>query len=136
MYILTYTIESKLNGSVFEFGEEVIATSNKLVVNEDHGDGFPVVFSTELFSFLGSFWGLCVCVFDWNVVFLEVIWDLVAVWAVVTAEDENLSHWIYVLMIYWNYNFWWSLQIFILVLNKSVLQSLQFYKNCSNLWIQ
>jgi hypothetical protein len=66
-----------------------------LVIDEDHGDGFPVVLGAEFFSFFSSFGSLGVNVIEGMVVFLEVVSDFLAEWAVITSDYNNFGHWIF-----------------------------------------
>lgn len=85
--------ESKLNGFFSKFREEIVTTTDKLIINEDHWNSFPVVFFTEFFSFLSSFRWLSINVLERDVIVFKVICNFSTVWTVIVSQYNNFCHW-------------------------------------------
>lgn len=84
--------QSELDRSIVQFREKVVTSSNELVVDEDHRDGFPVMLGAEVLSLLTSFECFGINVLEWNVVLPEVVGNFSAEWTVVVSQYNNLSH--------------------------------------------
>ena len=78
--------------SLFEFGEEVIASTYKLVIDENHGDGVPFMLFAELLSLLDAWLCLGVDVFEVLIILFKVVCNLSTVWAIIASQHNNFCH--------------------------------------------
>ncbi len=94
MYLINnmVCIQSNLDRSVFQLGEEVIASTNELIVDDDHRDSFPIIFLAVFFSLFSSFRGLSINVLKCGVIFSKVCSYFSAEWTVVVSQNNNLCH--------------------------------------------